>query len=342
MKKRPLAGILTLGLLSLSAFPGQAHAVGNATVSAIRVLTTKPKVAAETTVTVEQPANVAAYYQVPLYPRVGGTVKSIEKTIGDKVTAGEILIQLDTGDPLAALAPITSPFDGVISARSADPGLFVASAATVPGVDSLLTVDRTDIVTISMAVPENYVAYLTKDTAAEVSMDAMPGRVFRSRLSRIAPSLNQGARTQLVEVDLFNGTADEFSKFVAKAEANGRIDLKSRTLPFFPEGMPAGLSAGLVPGMYGKMKLTMRQPQAVPLVPSNAIVRDGGMPYLFKNENGVARRSPIEIQMDDGTSAGVRWSINGTTQDLSPTEEIIISNQGELQDGTPIQTTPSK
>jgi hypothetical protein len=192
-----------------------------------------------------------------------------------------------------------------------------------------------------MAVPEAFVTYLSKDTIAEVSMDALPGRIFRSRLTRIAPRLNAGDRTLSVELDLFNGTADEYVKFQAQAESNGRSDLKSRTLPYFPEGLAAGQAAGLLPGMYGKMKLTMLQPQSGLLVPSSAIVRDGGMTYLFKNENGIARRKPIVIQMEAGTTASVRWSQNGTIQDLSPDEESITSNQGELQDGSPIQATLS-
>jgi multidrug efflux pump subunit AcrA (membrane-fusion protein) len=325
------------------------NVLGNASVTdnstskvAIRVLTAKPQAASNQTVSVEQPAEVSAYYQVGLLPRVAGTVKSVEKALGDKVTAGEVLVQLDTGDASGILATINAPFDGVVSARAVDPGLFVPSAAIVPGVDSLLTVDRTDIVTISMAVPETYVTYLSKDTIAEVSMDALPGKIFRTRLTRIAPSLKSGDRTLSVELDLFNGTSDEFSKFQALAESNGRSDLKSRTLPYFPEGLPAGQAAGLLPGMYGKMKLTMSQPQPALLVPSSAIVRDGGMQFLFKNENGVVRRKSIVIQIDNGTTAAVRWSVNGTTQDLSPDEEIVTSNQGELQDGTVIQATLSK
>ena len=319
---------------------GNVTATDNSTSKvAIRVLTAKPQAASNQTVSVEQPAEVSAYYQVGLLPRMAGTVKSVEKALGDKVTAGEVLVQLDTGDASGILATINAPFDGVVSARAVDPGLFVPSAAIVPEVDSLLTVDRTDIVTISMAVPETYVTYLSKDTIAEVSMDALPGKIFRTRLTRIAPSLKSGDRTLSVELDLFNGTADEFAKFQALAESNGRSDLKSRTLPYFPEGLPSGQAAGLLPGMYGKMKLTMRQPQSDLLVPSSAIVRDGGMPFLFKNENGVVRRKSIVIQIDNGTTAAVRWSVNGTTQDLSPDEEIVTSNQGELQDGTVIQAT---
>jgi multidrug efflux pump subunit AcrA (membrane-fusion protein) len=325
------------------------NVLGNATVTdnstskvAIRVMTSKPQASSNQTVSVEQPAEVAAYYQVGLLAKVAGTIKSVEKALGDKVTAGEVLVQLDTSDASGVLATINAPFDGVVSARAADPGLFVPSAAVVPGVESLLTVDRTDIVTISMAVPEAYVTYLSKDTIAEVSMDALPGQIFRSRLTRIAPSLKSGDRTLSVELDLFNGTADEFAKFQARAESNGRSDLKSRTLPFFPEGLPAGQAAGLLPGMYGKMKLTMSQPQAALLVPSSAIVRDGGMPFLFKNENGIARRKSIVVQIESGTTAAVRWSSNGTLQDLSPDDEIITSNQGELQDGTVIQATLSK
>ena len=339
---RLLPVLITLGLFSMGNVLGAVSTSANSTSkAAIRVLTAKPQAASGQTVSVEQPAEVSAYYQVGLLAKVAGTIKSLEKALGDKVTAGEVLIQLDTSDASGVLAAIQAPFDGVISARAADPGLFVPSAAVVPEAKPLLTVDRTDIVTISMAVPEAFVPYLSKDTIAEVSMDALPGRIFRSRLSRIAPSLNAGDRTLSVELDLFNGTVDEYAKFQAQAESNGRSDLKSRALPYFPEGLPAGQAAGLLPGMYGKMKLTMLQPQSGLLVPSSAIVRDGGMTYLFKNENGIARRKPIVIQMEAGTTAAVRWSENGTTQDLSADEEIITSNQGELQDGSPIQPRSS-
>jgi multidrug efflux pump subunit AcrA (membrane-fusion protein) len=237
------------------------------------------------------------------------------------------------------MASITAPFDGVISARAADPGLFVASAAVVPDVNSLLTVDRTDIVTVSMSVPETYVSCLSMDTMAEIRMNALPGRVLRCPLSRIAPALNTEDRTLRVEVDLFNGTSDAYSQMKVRAESNGFADLKSRKLPFFPEGLTAGQSVGLLPGMYGTMNLVMPVASSALFVPSSAIVRDGGMTYLYENEKGVARRRSIVVQMDNGVSAAVRWSSNGTTQDLSGREEIITSNQGELEDGTAIEAT---
>jgi hypothetical protein len=91
--------------------------------------------------------------------------------------------------------------------------------------------------------------------------------------------------------------------------------------------------------MHGKMKFTVCQPESALHVPSSAIIREGVIPFLFKNENGVVRRKSIVIQIDNGTTAAVRWSVNRTTQDLSPAEGIVISNQGELQDGTIIQAT---
>ena len=341
---RIAAAILALGIIPIASAFANASTNGTLSTSSnasagIRVMTAKPQAALGQKVSVEQPANIAAYYQVELFPKVAGTITSVDKALGDKVAAGEILLQLDTGDASGNLTTISAPFAGVVSARSADPGLFVASAALVPGVNSLMTVDRTDIVTISMPVPEAYVKYVNKDAEVELRTDVMPGRIFRCRLSRIAPSMNSGDRTLNVEVDLFNGTSDEYAKFVQQAEANGRRDLKSRTLPFFPEGMPLNQPVGLLPGMYGMMKLTMQQPPGIPLVPSSAIVREGGMNYLFKNENGIARRIPIVIQSDNGTSAGVLLVVKGVNQELSVVDEIVTSNQGELQDGAAIQAT---
>jgi multidrug efflux pump subunit AcrA (membrane-fusion protein) len=301
----------------------------------------KTRAASAQNVVVDQPANVSAYYQIEIFPRVAGTIKTVEKALGDKVSTGEALVQIEPLDGSGNISTITSPWNGVVSARLADPGLFVANAALVPGVNSLLTIERNDIVTISMSVPEAYVRYLSKDALAEIRMDALPGMVLRSRPSRIAPSLNSGDRTLSVEVDIFNGTADEFTKFVSDAEAAGRSDLKGRLLPVFPEGLPAGRAAGLLPGMYGMMKLTLSQPNGSLLIPSNAIMRDGGLSYLFINENGAARRRSIVIQSDDGISAAVQWSMNGVNQELSSNDEIILSNQNELQDGSPIITTLS-
>lgn len=317
--------------------------------SAVRVKTVRPKMGAGQTLNVEQPANVAAYYRADLYATVAGTVKVIEKTMGDAVKAGETLATLDPIDrPLAGSEKtiLRAPFDGVVSARSADPGTFVASATVVPGTPAIISLVRTDIVTLSMQVPDTFAAYVTPDTEAEIRVDSFPGRTLRCRLSRISPSMSAGNRTLAVEVDLYNGTKAQFDAFVANEKKTSNADLKSRGLPVFPEGLDASGAAALKPGMFGRMKLLLPMSKAAAAIPSGAIVRDGGLPYLYRVENGTARRARVQVESDDGTTARVFWIDDkpgvDATREMSEGDEIVLTNQGELEDGTAVVSTPAQ
>lgn len=312
----------------------------------IRVKTTRPKTGTDLSVSVEQPAEVAPYYRVELQSQVAGTLKFLEKDIGDKVVAGERLAEIEPMEPAGdrkAKGVVTAPFDGVIARRSADPGTFVANPAIVPGVPPLLVVERTDIVTVSMRVPEAYVAQVGKDTEAELRLDAMPGKVLRFKPSRLAPSLDPADRTLRVEVDLYNGTAEEHRNFLEKARLNRNADLKGRALPEFPRGLEVGAAARLLPGMYGKMRLRLKHFENAPVIPSSAIVRRGGLPYLFRVESGVARLKPIAVELDDGLLARVYWLDKDAGRDirreLSRDEDLVLTNQGELEDGTKVRGT---
>ena len=340
---------LLAGMPVLARVQAQAPPVTQPAGPEIRVKTIRPKTGTDLEVTVEQPAEVAPYYRVELQSQVAGTLKFLEKDIGDKVAAGERLAEIEPIDSLRenkARGVVMAPFDGVIARRSADPGTFVANPAIVPGVRPLLVVERTDIVTVSMRVPEAYVAQVGKDTEAELRLDAMPGKVLRFKPTRLAPSLDPADRTLRVEVDLFNGTAEEHRQFLEKAKLNRNADLKGRALPEFPKGLETGAAARLLPGMYGKMRLRLKRFQNAPVIPSSAIVRRGGLPYLFRVESGMALLKPIAVELDDGLLARVFWLDKDAGRDvrreLSRDEELVLTNQGELEDGSRVRGTPAE
>src|SRR5579875_1649883 len=62
-------------------------------------------------------------------------------------------------------ATIKAPFDGVIVRRNADPGFFVQNAGDGHATP-LLTIQRNDIVTVVMRLPDVYAAYVTPETEA--------------------------------------------------------------------------------------------------------------------------------------------------------------------------------
>jgi hypothetical protein len=92
--------------------------------------------------------------------------------------------------------------------------------------------------------------------------------------------------------------------------------------------------------MYGEMQLIFRKLPNVLLLPSDAIVRQGGTPYLWMVKEGVARLVEVEVQVDDQKLAKVvvvtRKGKQATKRDLTENDEIIYSNQSELADGEPV------
>jgi hypothetical protein len=63
-------------------------------------------------------------------------------------------------------------------------------------------------------------------------------------------------------------------------------------------------------------------------------------------ESGVAHRARVSVELDDGTLARVFWLERENGKDISRElnlkEDIILSNQGELEEGTVVEPMLSK
>ena len=310
--------------------------------SPIRVKTVKPVLKPEIKLSIEQPADVASYYRAELFSEVAGKVVFLEKDLGDAVKSGEKIIEIKPSPGQLASqnsGEMIAPFDGVISSRTVDPGTFVPSAAIVPGARPLITIERNDIVTISMKVPDQYASLVNLNTIAEIRMDPLPGQVVKAKLSRIAPSLSVGDRTLTVQVDLFNRSSGDYEKLKSQFEKNGGSDLKSRRLPEFPHGLTSRDNAGLIPGMYGKMKLILNLPVEWLYIPVNAIHRLGGVEYIYRVDNGLAHKTSIKTIFDNGTYARVILSGNSPVDaQLNQNDEIITSSHSELVESQPVES----
>jgi multidrug efflux pump subunit AcrA (membrane-fusion protein) len=345
-----LAALLTLaGPASLAAgTPANPAADAQASRPAIRVRTVHPRRGADLSMTVEQPADVAAYYIAPLFAELSGKVTFLEKDLGQTVIKGEKIAVIESrAGGKSASETLTAPFDGVISGRGVDPGGFVPNAGLVPGATPLVTLQRNDIVTVSARMPDRVASLIGKDTEAEIWQDGLPGGgPLRGRITRLAPSLTATDRTIRVEVDLWNRTAAEFRDFMARSEKEQHADLKGREPPQLPAGLAGGQAARLIPGSYGRMRLVLRRFADTPLLPGAAIVRAGGVPYVYRVDQGIARRTRVAIDLEDGTLARVvmltRENGNEQRREWADTDVIIVSNQGELEDGQPVTAVPAE
>ena len=251
----------------------------------------------------------------------------------------------DKAKALLDFATIRAPFDGVVTHRNVDPGSFVQDAAGGHP-DPLLTLARTDIVTVYMKVPDNYASFVNRDTEAIIQMSSLPGVEIHAKVTRFSPSLlnPEHDRTMRVEVDLYNGTADQYKRFLAREQASGNADLKSHKLPTLPQvkGKEPGAQAlGLLPGQYGKMRLVLRSFQGSYLLPSNAVLSQGGASYVFLVKEGRVVKVPVEIQADNGKTVKLvlieKLAGGEIKRELTGKEEVVFSNQGELGEGQAVK-----
>jgi multidrug resistance efflux pump len=234
---------------------------------------------------------------------------------------------------------LTAPFDGYITERNVEPGHLVQNASAGRS-ESLLKIDRRDIVTLVMKVPDDSAPYVTRGTEALVQIDQLPGVLIRGKVTRIAPSILNKDRTLRVEVDLFNGSPAAFWRFAARAVGTWMaplgatnafqtammnnavrevwsMDARSVTDPFPMLPVVTGREVRqvtLLPGMSGYMRLNLQDFTNVALIPANAVYTMGGTPYVLAVEDvgktepnmGVTRQLPVRVQVSDGKLARVQ------------------------------------
>lgn len=286
------------------------------------------------------------------------------------------LRDLDRAQALAELSRITAPFDGTVVERRVDLGSFVANATTGQS-EALVSIARTDIMTVVMKVPDTFAPLVTPQTEAILQLDEMPGVFIHGTVSRFTPSIQGSDRSMRVEVDLFNGTPTEYARFVgrglathltplggagapgvavlvAAAQAAWAPHRKGPNDPFPLYPRVTGQSDGygtrrMLPGMVGTMRLLLRRFDSTSLIPSGAVFSRGGKRYLACVKDGKVELVPVRVQVDDGTLAKVAIIARPANlkvgevevlQDLTGTEEILLTGQGEVSPGQPIRTTP--
>ncbi len=123
-------------------------------------------------------------------------------------------------EALVGFQRITAPFDGVITARNVDNGVFVTAVGTTntpqpagTGGNTLINTNEatelfrlasTDTVRLYVGVPQSYAVALRIGMPATLSLRDLPGRVFSGRVTRTANAVDAASLTLLAEVDVIN------------------------------------------------------------------------------------------------------------------------------------------
>jgi multidrug efflux pump subunit AcrA (membrane-fusion protein) len=243
---------------------------------------------------------------------------------------------------LAEYANVKAPFRGTVVARHVDPGSFVQNASTGKPTP-MLVLERTDIVTVVMRVPDNFAPFVNPGSEAILEIDALPGVKILGKVTRIAGTLanDRGDRTMRVEVDLWNGKPEDYKPFFENPTNLAELNKKG-PLPLIPKYTGADFlsrSKHLLAGMYAKMTLVLKDFGTSHLIPSEALLRRGGRSFLYVVEAGKAHLMPVEVHVDDGTMAYVvRVDEKGKTLGgLTDADTVIVTNQDELEEGQAVE-----
>lgn len=206
---------------------------------------------------------------------------------------------------------VTAPFDGVLTERNVENGVFVTSAGTVSTPQAagaggntligasagteLFRVARTDTIRVYLGVPQAYAPAVHVGLEAALVAEELPDREFPGRVARTANSVDAASRTLLTEVDVLNP------------------------------------SAVLLPGMYAQVRFRFDRPNPPILMPAPALIfRTGSAQAAVVGSDSIAHFRNLMIGRDYGTVMEVRSG-------LRDNDYVVAQPSDDLRDGQHIR-----
>lgn len=278
-------------------------------------------------------STVQAFVKNNIVPQGGNRIKKINVEIGDFVTKGQVLAEMDMTqlqqaelqlvnneieyerlktlyeagglsksdldaiemgykvsktayENLLENSILTSPIDGVITARNYDVGDMYAMSAP------LFTVEQIKPVKLLVAVSESDYSKVKKGDSVTITADAVPGKTFYGKVSRLYPTVDPATRTVTVEVQVPNNYST------------------------------------LRPGMFTRVKLNFGVNKSV-VIPDVAVVKQQGSGERFVyilNSDGTVTYQPVVL----GRRLGAEYEVLEGIQDGA---KIVTGGQLRLKDG---------
>jgi membrane fusion protein (multidrug efflux system) len=199
-------------------------------------------------------ANIQADSEITLYSKVAGKIIKNLVQMGSVIKPGQTVTVVDRDEIGYEFKDfeVKSDVKGVVSRLLQNPG-----AAVNPAVPLMTLVDIDQVKAVA-AVDEKKIRFIKIGQAAQVTLEAYPGEVFKARVTNISPVANPVNRTIDVELTLPN--------------PGYRIK----------------------PGMYAEAEWLESKRTAL-VVPLTAVVDRGGQKYVFLPDGGRAKLCPVTV-----------------------------------------------
>lgn len=195
---------------------------------------------------------------------VGSGVISAQEMDNAEANLHSVTAQLDGLKALKSYETIRAPFDGIITARYADPGaLLPAATGSTQSAQPLVEIQDMSKVRLFVYVGQSEAPYVHVGDNAKITSDNDTSIHLTAPITRIAHALDLRTRTMLVEIDLEN---------------------KERLL---------------YPGLYVNVTLSIHAPKEL-TVPSEAIFMRHGLSMVAVVEDQTVKYTQVEVISDDG------------------------------------------
>lgn len=196
---------------------------------------------------------------------------------------------------------LASPIDGDVVKKNVEPGAFVG-----PGMPAFVVADVSRVKVV-LGLPDVALQSVSVGQPVSVTSDALPGRTFKARVSRIASAADPGTRNFDVEVEIPNADRLWRAGMIASVELTG---------------LPARASAPRLP-----LSAFVEAPGAKETFAVMIVEGDGAA--------AVARVRPVEL----GEVVGNRVAV---TKGLAAGERVITTGASIVADGQHVEVVPSE
>jgi membrane fusion protein (multidrug efflux system) len=190
---------------------------------------------------------------------------------------------------LARYKRVTSPFDGIVTARNTDVGALIgAGSSTAP---ALFVVSDVSKLRLSINVPQNYVPAVPIAAKVTITVPEYPGKTYSGLVEASARSVDAGSGTTHMQVVIENTSGE----LMPGAFANSRVEL--------PQAMQTLSipSSALIFGQNGLRVATVDDGNKV-LLKSVKIARDLGQ--VIEIASGIEAADRVIESPPDGLKDG--------------------------------------
>jgi len=191
-------------------------------------------------------------------------------------------------EELESFKHVYSPFTGVLTKRTVDPGALINAGVSGAAGKELFDIAQVDPLRVYISVPQSYAPSIKNGMDAEVTLQEYPGQKFKGTVARTAEAIDPATRTLLTEVDVPNKKGQ------------------------------------LLPGSYGEVHFRVgMNAQKVTLPVNTMLFRQEGAQVAIVGIDGKLHLRPITIGRDYGTTLEILGGVEvGDRVVINPADSL--------------------